>query len=438
MAHITRPYINAVNTFSPFQIKEVNRVAQNESKTGINAKAMIDHNRSLVLRHLIKHGVASRADIAKETGLTAASISKITSSLLQQEVLMETEAFAGGKGRKAIGLALNHHRFKVVGVHFNRRSFSLGVFDLGGNCFDDHTEFISPTQGGLQCLRIIRSIIERCIEKYPEIAAIGMAVPGPYLKREGHISVMTNAPEWQMVDFETEFQSIMGRPVFFEHDANAAALAEWYYNTDCTDKSTLAFFYADDGVGAGVVHNGTIFDGHKGYAGEIGHISVDVNGPQCQCGNHGCLEMYCSAIEFIKQAKASLAHHPESSLYALCHMREFDELDVFSAAESGDAYACELVERLGFYLGCGIINLIYAYSPSVIVLGGRSASGGGIMMKSILRTVHERVNAEITSGMEFLFSKLRTNTILTGAATVATNQLLMNLSSYIDDVAEDA
>lgn len=409
--------------------REVKHDVKHEAKSGINAKAMIDHNRSLVLRYLINHGVASRADMAKETGLTAASISKITSALLRRGVLQETEAFGGSRGRRAIGLSINPNRFKVIGVNFTRRTFSVGVFDLGGNLYDGHTEVISPTQGGIQCLRQIRSVITDCIGKYPEIATIGMAVPGPYLKKEHRISVMTNAPEWQTVDFESEMQNILGRPVFFEHDANAAAMAEWYYNTDCEDKSTLAYFMMDDGVGAGVVRDGTVFDGHKGYAGEIGHMSIDVNGPRCQCGNHGCLELYCSAIEFVKAAKRGLAEHPQSSLN---HQYDFDELDVFSAAKAGDAYAAELVENTGFCLGCGIINIIYAYSPSCIVLGGRMIGGGSLMMKSIMRTVRERMKPEILQGVQIVYSRMRNDPVFTGAATVAANQLLLNLSNYIE------
>lgn len=405
-----------------------------KNKSGINAKAMIDHNRALVLRYLIDHGVASRADMAKETGLTAASISKITSALLHMEVLQETDVFGGNRGRKAIGLSINPRRFKVVGVNFTRRSFSVGVFDLGGTLYDGHTEMISPTQGGIQCLRQIRSVIENCIAKYPEIAAIGMAVPGPYLKKEHRISVMTNAPEWQTVDFESEMQNIMGRPVFFEHDANAAAMAEWYYNADCADKSTLVYFMMDDGVGAGVVQNGAVFDGHKGYAGEIGHMSIDVNGPRCQCGNYGCLELYCSAIEFVKEAQRGLAAHPQSSLN---HLYNFDELDVFSAAKAGDSYAVELVERTGFCLGCGIINIIYAYSPSCVVLGGRMIGGGSLMMNSIMKTVCERMNPEILQGVQIVYSRLRNDPVFTGAATVAANQLLLNLSDYCDEEEEE-
>ena len=406
---------------------------KNTAKSGINSKAMIDHNRSQVLHYLIKHGVGSRADIAKATGLTAASISKITAALIRQGVVTETEELSGGRGRKAIGLSLNRNRFKVVGVHFTRRSFSLGIFDLGGTLYDSRTELISRAQGGLQCLHHIRSIIEDYIKKYPEIAAIGMAVPGPFLKKEGRISIMTNAPEWQSVDFKAELQNIEGRPVFYEHDANAAALAEWYYNTGCADKSTLAVLFVDDGVGAGIVHDGAIFDGYKGYAAEIGHISIDVNGPQCPCGNYGCLELYCSAIEMIKKVKRELPSHLGSNLNQLY---DFDELDVFAAAEAGDGYAKKIVEEVGFYLGCGIITLIYAYSPSAIVLGGRMANGGAIMMDSILKTVHERLNDEITRGVEIMFSRMRTNPMLTGAATVATNQLLLNLSSYIEDEDE--
>lgn len=98
------------------------------------------------------------------------------------------------EGERPSGFPINPLRFKVVGVNFTRRSFSVGVFDLGGTLYDGHTEMISPTQGGIQCLRQIRSVIENCIAKYPEIAAIGMAVPGPYLKKEHRISIMTNRP----------------------------------------------------------------------------------------------------------------------------------------------------------------------------------------------------------------------------------------------------
>lgn len=402
---------------------------QKDSPRGINSQSMIDHNRSLIVRHLINHSVASRASIAKETGLTAAAISKITSALLEKNVLIELEAFAGNKGRKAIGLSLNPNRVKVVGINFTRRTFSVGVFDLGGNLYDSHTEVILPFQGGVQCLRQIRHVVEGFIKKYSEIAAIGMAVPGPYLKREHRISVMTNATEWQLVDFESEMQNIQGRPVFFEHDANAAALAQWYYNTQCSDKSSLAYYMIDDGVGAGVVYDGVILDGDKGYAGEIGHMSVDINGPVCQCGNHGCLEIYCSAIEFVKSAQrlALDATNPQ-----LVNGREFDELSVFEAAKEGNECAKSLVERTGFYMGCGLVNIIYAYSPSVVILGGRMSAGGSLLMNAIKNTVSTRMKPEILNGVQIMYSKLRNDPVFTGAATVAANQVLMNLSKYLD------
>lgn len=211
-------------------------------------------------------------------------------------------------------------------------------------------------------------------------------------------------------------------------------MAEWYYNADCADKSTLVYFMMDDGVGAGVVQNGIVFDGHKGYAGEIGHMSIDVNGPRCQCGNYGCLELYCSAIEFVKEAQRGLAAHPQSSLN---HLYNFDELDVFSAAKAGDSYAAELVERTGFCLGCGIINIIYAYSPSCVVLGGRMIGGGSLMMNSIMKTVRERINPEILQGVQIVYSRLRNDPVFTGTATVAANQLLLNLSDYCDEEEEE-
>lgn len=132
------------------------------------------------------------------------------------------------------------------------------------------------------------------------------------------------------------------------------------------------YFLVGEGVGAGVLVNGSILYGSQGVAGEVGHISVDVSGEKCACGNRGCLEMYLSSIAFVKHATKLLPKHPDSVLNGYSNLTSDD---IFSAAEAGDQFAIELVKRAGMYLGYGIVTIVNAYDPSIVVVGNSMAKG---------------------------------------------------------------
>lgn len=398
------------------------------SSKGVNNEDLLSQNRAAVLKRLRGQRICSRTDLAKETGLTQAAISKIISSLMECNVVHETGYITGKMGRRSRGVMLNASEFRVIGIKISRRSFSVGLFDVGGTDYDIYKEPIPEDQLPIVSIQKIRAVAEDYLKKSSNILAVGITVPGPYLKKEARIAVMTQTTGWNFIDLRKELGDIGGLPVFIEHDANAAAIAEWWFGEKRKEGSSLVYFLADEGVGAGMVVNGRVLQGDNGIAGEIGHISVDVKGERCRCGNYGCLEGYCSSLAFVKKAKASLAAYPDSSLQ-IHHQLTADH--IFEAAKAGDELAVRLVKYAGEYLGYGIVTLINAYDPSVIIIGNTMARGGKLLMETIQKVVKERVIAEVAEKVSIEFTGLKVDPVLYGACAIATDQVLNHLSSFI-------
>ena len=395
---------------------------------GVNNEDLLVFNRATVLQYLKRNGVCSRAELAKETGLTQASISKIISSLIDCDVVREVGSISGELGRRSKGIVLNAGKYKVVGVKISRRSFSVGIFDIGGNNYGAYTEPIEPGTPVVESIAKIRMAIEIRTDNTPDIMAIGVAVPGPYLKKEGRIAMMSETSGWENISLYDAFSNIQDLPIFIEHDANSAAIAEWWFGKQKCGEGVMVYLLADEGIGAGVVVDGRVFTGSQGIAGEIGHISLDVHGTRCPCGNYGCLETFCSAIAFVRDTKALLAEHPRSILNR--HYRLTAD-DIFDAAREGDELAVSMVQRVGRYLGYGVVTLINAYDPSTIVIGNVMSHGGKMLLEEIKAVTKERVLPDVYENLNIRLSDFRIDPILYGAAALATDRFLNNPSKFL-------
>ncbi len=392
-------------------------------KKGQNSEAMLETNRSLILQILAKHDVCSRVQIAEETGLKQATITNLVNDLIGRGIVEEVGNMEGKKGRRRIGIALRAEHYKVIGIKVARGSYSVGLFDLKGNhLLTDPIQKIA-VKDSHRMLEQVKRRIQELLDQYEDIYAIGIAVPGPYLRYEGRIMVMSEFPGWNDIHFIEEFDGKFGIPVYIEHDANAGALAEWRYGGHDLEQGVLVHFLASEGIGAGIVSNGVIFSGSHGIAGEVGHISINSEGKRCECGNRGCLETYCSSIAFEKHAREQLQNYPESVLYGKA---EFGAQDIFAAARQGDAFCIEQVRRAGYYMGCGIANVVNIYDPDVVVISDIMSGGGGLLLEESKATVKDRILPGLYDRLKITFSTLPIDPILHGAAAIATDQLLKN------------
>lgn len=264
------------------------------SRYSAQQSSISENNRSRILQYLYHNGICSRAQIAKAIKLTPAAITKITAKLLAQGIIEETGDMDGDKNRRSIGLNLNCAKYHIIGVKFARSLVQIAVFDLKCNrIFLSDLPTVSEEHIP-ETVERIRDTVRQLIKDDPSIVAVGMAVPGPYLKDEGRTALVSSMQGWRQINFIDEFSNAFSVPVFVEQDARAGALAQFLLNPELSEGS-LAYYLLGEGIGLGVIDNGTIYYGEHGTATEIGHVSIDVNGKPCDCGNVGCLERYCSA-----------------------------------------------------------------------------------------------------------------------------------------------
>ncbi|MCR5687949.1 MAG: ROK family transcriptional regulator [Lachnospiraceae bacterium] len=393
---------------------------------GSNNSDLTEMNRSAIVR-ILQQKMCSRADIARMTGLTQASVTKITAILIEMGIVSEVGIIKGNGNRRSIGLRLNAEDKLVLGIKFSRQMFTIGVFDISGKPYKVRQTKFELSQDAGAVISKMKKQIHDFLKKYANIVAIGMAVPGPFFREKGRIAVITELPGWHDVNFVSEFSEEFDKPVFIEQDANAGAMAEWWFGDHIRPVTTLAYLLAGEGIGSGIVDNGNLLLGMKGIASEIGHMSIDVNGPKCECGNCGCLELYCSAAQMLKRVRQEapgLLVDGNDSRAEACEK-------VFAAARCGNKKALKIVNEMGKYLGYGCINILNAYNPDLIVIGDILSKGGDLLLPEIQKTVRERVVPEIFDNARIEISRLGIDSTLLGAAAIATDKVLRKPSEYL-------
>lgn len=415
-------------------------------------------NRSHMLRVLYRGGIKSRAQIAQELGLTPAAVSKISARLIDAHAIEETSDIRGKGNRRSIGLRIPAERFHVIGVKFARTIVQIGVFDLNGTALA--IDELPPVTDDriADVVSDVRSRLTRIIDADPDVVAVGMAVPGPYLRTVGRTALVSSMHGWRRVNFLHEFGTAFRVPVYVEQDARAGVLAQSLFGkqsdgarvpqpdsaaptaqstaqsaaetTEGSKPSTLAYYLLGEGIGLGVIDHGMLINGELGAATEIGHVSIDVNGRTCDCGNVGCLERYCSATAI----RHDLLEDPDAP-----HIAGVEDMTpaqaanaLFKAASDGDQAAVHMVARVGRYVGYGCVTIINAFNPGRIVLGDIVAGGGETLLAAVQSVVDERVIPQIADATSIELSSLPTDSAISGAAAVAVNQFLDNPSLFLD------
>jgi N-acetylglucosamine repressor len=248
-----------------------------------------------------------------------------------------------------------------------------------------------------------------------QVYAIGLATPGPLFRNEGRIALMTFFPGWEKINIQDELIREYSLPVYVEHDAKAGALAHWWFGDHQPDHGIMIYVAAGQGVGAGIVIDGTVYRGALGMAGEIGHMSIDYKGPQCECGNKGCLELYASSSALLNTMG-----------------KDYTSLKSFwKALHEGDSQIEEAVRRAAWFLGIGIVNVINVYNPDRIILGDEMAEAGELLLSTVIEVVKTNILPDVWSRLTIELAPPNKDFMLMGAATIAIDSLLNQPSTYL-------
>ena len=214
------------------------------------------------------------------------------------------------------------------------------------------------------------------------VSSIGAGIPG-IASSDGVVINCTNLG-WKHTHLREAFQKRIDRPFFVDNDANVAALAESVAGVSAGTSSSV-FITLGTGIGSGIIMGGKIWKGHHGIGAELGHMIMELDGHLCSCGNHGCVEQYCSATALIRMAREQVAAHPESLILKLANgdLHNINAKIVFDAKREGDPIAEKLFRRYVSYLGQMIGSVVNLLDPEIIVLGGGVSKAGSLLLDAV-------------------------------------------------------
>lgn len=258
-----------------------------------------------------------------------------------------------------------------------------------------------------------------------ELAAVGLGVPGVYDLATGRTHFLPNlAGAWRDVPAGPVLRQALGRPVWLINDARAFVLAETLFGAG-RGAHTVVGFTLGTGVGGGIAIGGRLFWGIDGTAGEIGHLTMDPDGPLCTCGNRGCLETYASGVAITAQAVQRLADAPDSLLLHLAGgaAERITPALVGQAATAGDAVAQAILAHVTKYLGAGVANIVTTLSPDCVILGGSVANLGEQLLAPVRAIVRERCRAVPVDRVRIVQAQLGVDAGAIGAALWAGQQV---------------
>lgn len=402
---------------------------------GNNLNDIQDMNRSLVLRLLKKNNICSRAELAKQSGLKQATITNIINDFLEWGIVKETGLMSGEKGRRCIGVQINHKEYYVIGVRLTRNFFNVGLFDIFGQRISNKRIDNNKLSGPASVVSRMKDEIAGLLgqNKDKNIIGIGIAVPGPYFRNEGRISSVTDFPGWDDIHFKQEITEAFDIPVIIDHDANAGALAEWWIAPNEMVKGTMVYIAVGQGIGAGVIHDGKLFRGALGTAGEIGHTSINFNGPLCECGNRGCLTHYVSTTDFMRRVEEAMPKYPDTAL-----KQGFAFKDLVAAVKQGDALAVDIFGEIMQYLSAGIINVICTYGPNEIVVGDEMSEIGQLLIDMLYQLQNGHTFQSFNRQVRIRLSSFDMDPAFVGAAALAIDYCLGNTSIFESNALRNA
>ena len=258
-----------------------------------------------------------------------------------------------------------------------------------------------------------------------QLDSISIAAAGAINFETGLVTASPNLPGWYDIPLRDIVNQRYRVNTFLINDASAAALGEHHFGAG-KGVNNLVLLTLGTGIGGGIIINGKLYSGRCGSAGEIGHMTVDVNGPRCNCGNIGCWEMLASGTAMAKEAIRRIEQGEKSSLTKLVEdkIENITAEKVSLAAQDGDPLALEVILKAATYLGVGMVNLVNIFNPEMIIVGGGVAQMGDLLLEPARQVVKERAFPLSAQAVCIVPAQLGDDAGVLGAAVFAGQQKL--------------
>jgi predicted NBD/HSP70 family sugar kinase len=374
-----------------------------------------EFNRLRIVDFLRTNGTASRAELARRTGLSRSTVSTLVADLQRRGLVVERAgqfAGEGQPGRPAALLELDPSAAAAVGIDFDHDKVRVAVSDLSRSVLAEATaphDVDHDAQGALAlAAELVEQVLEQAGVDRDRLLGVGVALAGPIDHDKGALHPSDVLPGWANVDAAGELEQRLETPAYVDNDANLGALAEVTLGAG-RNARFAAYVSISSGIGAGIVVDGRPYHGHRGTAGEIGHVVVDPQGPICRCGNRGCLETLASGPALLKLVQDS--RDGELSV------REMIEL-----ARDGDAGCRRAIADAGQVVGRVVAGLVNLFSPEMVVIGGDLGEAGDLMLDPLREAVLRDALPAAADGLKVVAGELGERANLLGALALVLMQ----------------
>ncbi|WP_229737982.1 ROK family transcriptional regulator [Isoptericola cucumis] len=363
-------------------------------------------NRARIVSAVQQRGSLTQIELAGVTGLSPATVSNIVKELTSAGVLHT--AHSTRNGRRALKVTLARNLGLVAGVHFGTRSLRVAVADASMRVLADQHMPLAPdhrADTGLRRAALLVGEMLSAVDAAPdELLGVGVGVPAPVDVRTGRISTVGMLRGWDGVDVPQILEDHLGAPVHVDNEANLGALAEARHGAG-VGHDAVAYLRVSHGIGGGIVLGDRVVHGRSGVAGEIGHVTIDENGPICRCGNRGCLETFAGAGVLLGMLSSSRG--------------PLTLRDVIDRARDGDAGCRRVLFDAGQHLGVATASLCNIVDPEIVVVGGQLAEAGEILLGPMRTVVEQRTVPAAAGPVQVVAAALGATAEVRGALVVA-------------------
>ena len=375
--------------------------------------AMLRKNNMLeILKVIKKSRLITRPEIAHQTKLTTVTVSTLVGELIRKNIVIE-EGYANSiGGRKPVLYRFNNDAYNIIGINMKLNMITVDLFDMGANKVLKgaviHLKEDQSVENTISAMvRNIHKVIAE-LKEPREIIGIGITLPGRVDYETGLVCHLTNVKNWVNIPLKSIIEAETRIPTYIERDTNShIAYLKWLDITE--NRPNVVYCTIGEGIGSAVLIDGSVYHGDHGLAGEVGHTTLDPEGPRCNCGNNGCVEVFTSNkaiigyyLDFAREAGT-----PDNEVAETLE-GEYDEAELVDMlarrALEGNEAAGKAFSKVSRYICSLVVNIINSYNPSMIILECRWMRAARKYFNEIVTRVFEKTTLLDRNDMKIILN----------------------------------